>query len=73
MTLILLATCESIPNLTEDDQSLIAPLAKRGINARAAVWSDPRVNWSEADAVVIRSCWDYHLRLKQFVEWITLL
>ena len=73
MTLILLATCESIPNLTEDDQSLIAPLAKRGINARAAVWSDPRVNWSEADAVVIRSCWDYHLRLKQFVDWITLL
>jgi glutathione synthase/RimK-type ligase-like ATP-grasp enzyme len=73
MTLILLATSESVPNLTKDDQSLIAPLAKRGIEARPAVWSDPRVNWTDADAVLIRSCWDYHLRLKEFLVWINAL
>jgi glutathione synthase/RimK-type ligase-like ATP-grasp enzyme len=69
VTLILLATSESIPNLTKDDQSLIAPLAKLGIEARPAIWSDPRVNWRQADAVLIRSCWDYHLRLKEFLAW----
>lgn len=73
MKTILCATCEAIPNLTEDDQALISPLAARGIEARAAVWSDPRVAWHQADAVVIRSCWDYHLRLEDFVRWITSL
>jgi glutathione synthase/RimK-type ligase-like ATP-grasp enzyme len=73
MRTILCATCESIPSLTEDDQALIAPLAARGIKARPAVWSDPRVNWSQAGAVLIRSCWDYHLRLKEFLAWTSAL
>ena len=71
MTLLLCATCAAIPNLTEDDQALIRPLAERGIEATAAVWSDPNVRWESADAVVIRSCWDYHLRLKEFLGWIS--
>lgn len=70
MTLILCATCESIPNLTEDDQALIGPLADCGIQARAAVWSDRSVPWHKADAVLVRSCWDYHLRLEEFLGWI---
>ncbi|MFZ0803347.1 MAG: hypothetical protein WBQ09_11915 [Terriglobales bacterium] len=73
MTLILLATCESIPDLTEDDQALIAPLAKRGIEARPAVWSDASIPWPAADAVLIRSCWDYHLRRPEFLAWIASL
>jgi len=73
MTLILFATCESIPNLTEDDRTLLAPLANLGIEAKPAVWSDPSVSWSSATAVVIRSCWDYHLRLNEFLNWITAL
>jgi glutathione synthase/RimK-type ligase-like ATP-grasp enzyme len=73
MNHILCATCESIPDLTEDDQALIAPLAKRGIEMHAAVWSDPGVPWNAADAVVIRSCWDYHLRLEEFLGWIASL
>jgi len=71
MRTILCATCESIPNLTDDDQALIAPLAERGIQAKPAVWSDPRVDWAAADAVIIRSCWDYHLRLQRFLTWIS--
>jgi glutathione synthase/RimK-type ligase-like ATP-grasp enzyme len=73
MKTILCATCESIPHLTEDDQALIAPLAQRGIEAQAAVWSDREVPWQKADAVLIRSCWDYHLRLEEFLRWITSL
>ena len=73
MTFILCATCESIPNLTEDDRALIGPLGKRGIEAPAAVWSDRSVAWHEADAVLLRSCWDYHLRLEEFLGWISSL
>lgn len=73
MRTILLATCESIPNLTEDDRELISPLAEQGIEVRGAVWSDRDVDWSSADGVVIRSCWDYHLRLEEFLAWIARL
>ena len=73
MKTILLATSESIPNLTKDDQSLIAPLAKHNIEARPAIWSDANLNWSQADAILIRSCWDYHLRLKEFLAWTSAL
>jgi len=73
VTLLLCATSESIPNLTEDDQTFIGPLAKRGIEARPAVWSDASIPWPAADAVLIRSCWDYHLRLPEFLAWIASL
>ncbi|MGB7586726.1 MAG: hypothetical protein WBM11_17930 [Terriglobales bacterium] len=73
MKLVLLATSESLPTLTADDRTLLAPLAKHNIEARPAIWSDPRVKWSEADAVLVRSCWDYHLRLQEFLEWISAL
>src|SRR5579862_4656001 len=73
MTLILHATCESIPNLTADDRSLIPPLAKHNIEARPAVWSDASVLSTTADAILIRSTWDYHLRLQEFLAWITAL
>jgi hypothetical protein len=34
------------------------------------VWNDVAVRWSLFDRVVIRSCWDYHLRLAQFLAWL---
>jgi glutathione synthase/RimK-type ligase-like ATP-grasp enzyme len=73
MTTVLCATSEAYPTLTEDDQALIRPLADRGIQARPAVWSDPGVPWASANAVIIRSCWDYHLRLEEFLGWIAKL
>ena len=37
------------------------------------MWTDRNLAWRAADAVVIRSCWDYHLRLEEFLGWITSL
>ena len=36
---------------------------------RIVSWDDPRVDWSEFDAVVIRSTWDYTDRLGEFLTW----
>lgn len=36
----------------------------------AAIWSDPSYDWSSSDMVIIRSCWDYHLRIAEFLRWI---
>jgi glutathione synthase/RimK-type ligase-like ATP-grasp enzyme len=38
--------------------------------AEAAVWSDRDVDWPRFAGVVIRSCWDYHLRVEEFLSWI---
>ena len=70
MRRIALATSEDFPCLTHDDQALLQPLADRGIDAEPAVWSDPAYDWASCDMVVIRSCWDYHLRINEFLSWI---
>ena len=67
---IALATSYKYPNLTDDDRLLLAPLADCGLQAEPAVWNDPSHDWSSNGAVVIRSCWDYHLHPEQFVRWI---
>jgi hypothetical protein len=70
MLRIALATSSKYPNLTQDDRLLLRPLADRGIEAEPAIWDDPARDWSSFDAVVIRSCWDYHLKYEAFLSWI---
>lgn len=70
MSRIALATSSKYSNLTDDDRLLLAPLAERGIEAESAVWNDSAHNWSANAAVVIRSCWDYHLHPEKFLRWI---
>ena len=45
-------------------------LLRQALGAEAAVWWDAAVDWRAFDAVVVRSCWDYHLRLPEFLLWI---
>jgi hypothetical protein len=68
--LILFATYAARPELTEDDQLFARALERRGVRVRAAVWDDPAAAWESAAAVVIRSTWDYHLRLAEFLAWV---
>ncbi len=70
MRRIALATSESYPTLTADDRLLIEPLARLGIQATPAVWTDRSYDWASCAMVVIRSCWDYHLRIAEFLRWI---
>jgi len=67
MGLIALATSEELPGLDSDDAPLRAAL---GDEAEPAVWSDPGVDWSAYDAVLIRSVWDYFVRHEEFLAWV---
>lgn len=67
---IALATYEHAPLLAADDQLLPSAFAAIGIDAEPAVWSSDDVIWETYDAVVIRSCWDYHLRSADFHAWL---
>ena len=70
---IALATSARFADLVADDQLLVDVLRARGMHAVAAIWNDPAQRWHDYDAVVIRSCWDYHLAHDAFLAWITQL
>lgn len=69
---IALATWSKLPDLAESDRALQGALTERGADALATVWDAPR-DWTAFDAVVIRSCWDYHRRHDEFLRWIAAL
>lgn len=70
MKRIAFVTYAKAPNLTPDDALAITPLKERDINVTPAIWNDPAVNWKQFDAVIIRSCWDYHHQPRQFRQWL---
>jgi hypothetical protein len=70
MPSIALATYAALPALATDEHPLVDELAALGVRAVPAVWDDATVAWNNFDAVIIRSCWDYHLRIDQFFAWI---
>jgi hypothetical protein len=48
----------------EDDHAAASLL-----DAEFVVWSDPEVDWSGYDRVVLRSVWDYTHHVDQFLAW----
>jgi glutathione synthase/RimK-type ligase-like ATP-grasp enzyme len=67
---VALATYAQAPKLAPDDRAIPAALAGLGIDAEPAIWSSVDVAWTSFDAVVIRSCWDYHLHAPDFLAWV---
>jgi glutathione synthase/RimK-type ligase-like ATP-grasp enzyme len=68
-----LATYAALPHLNDDDRLLIEPLAALGVTAEPAVWDAIDVRWEEYAGVMVRSCWDYHRRLDEFLAWVARL
>jgi len=69
MRRIALASSAAWPELADDDRLLIPALQQLDVEAVPVVWDGP-VDWTRFDQVVIRSCWDYHLRPDEFLDWI---
>lgn len=70
---VVLATSAAFADLVDDDRLLLDALHARGVPTSVRVWSDADA-WNGAPAlVVIRSCWDYHTRLDEFLAWLDAL
>lgn len=69
MPTVLLATFAILPDGEEGGDLLVEALAEHGVDARWVVWDDPSVDWAGADLVAVRSTWDYHRRLPDFLAW----
>ncbi|WP_247001208.1 hypothetical protein [Halosolutus gelatinilyticus] len=59
-------TGKRAPTLTEDGRALADALAERRVRTDPVVWTEGPAGtegpngWSRYDAVLVRSCWDYH-------------
>src|SRR5881409_3462144 len=73
MKRIALATYAKLPSLNEDDLLLVPALREFDVTAVPAVWDSPELCWEEFQGVAVRSCWDYHHRLEEFLAWVTRL
>lgn len=69
MPTVLLVSFNLLPEGEYGGAGLVEALADRGIDARWVNWDDAEVDWSAADLVAVRSTWDYHRRLGEFLGW----
>ena len=63
-------TDESHPQGTVEYQLAVPHLERLGFSVRPVIWSDQSVDWSVFTALVMRSPWDYHVRMDEFVVWL---
>ncbi|HEX5459501.1 MAG TPA: hypothetical protein VFX20_05970 [Steroidobacteraceae bacterium] len=66
---IALVSARAARHLDEDLPPLIAALAAAGVDATAADWDDPGVDWAAYRVALLRSAWDYAERLPEFLAW----
>lgn len=53
-----------------DDETLLAGLRARGVEASWRPWDDAAFPWNEMDLIVARTVWDYTLRHDEFIRWL---
>ena len=68
-----LATSAEHAELHSHDLPLVDALRAAGLDPVPVVWTDPTVDWSSYDAILLRSVWDYHQRYDEFTEWLALV
>ncbi|MCH9014988.1 MAG: hypothetical protein IH877_04790, partial [Gemmatimonadetes bacterium] len=66
---VALATSAALPQLHHDDRILLELLRSEGVDARAVVWDDPKVDWASCRLCVVRSVWDYVWKPDEFIAW----
>ncbi len=64
------AASPEFPDLHDDWPLLRAALARRGVDAGTAVWSDPGVDWSAYDLVLANGTWDNIHHTDEFLAWV---
>lgn len=67
---IAILTCEKLPNLNPEDQNIIPELAKHNIEAKAVIWDDKAINWTDFDYLIFRNTWDYFEKETEFKIWL---
>ena len=67
---IALVTARAARDLDEDLPPLFAALTRAGASVRVVDWDDADAEWSAFDLALLRSTWDYSMRLPEFLAWV---
>jgi glutathione synthase/RimK-type ligase-like ATP-grasp enzyme len=70
---IALATSADYAELHPDERPLLDALRAAGLDPVVEVWTDPSVDWSVYDAILLRTVWDYFWLYAEFTEWLAQL
>ena len=70
---VAIATAVGVVPRSDDDVELAGALGVLGVRSSIVAWDDAATDWSAFSAVVIRTCWDYHLDPARFLEWVAML
>ncbi len=70
MKRIAFITSEQDPLLISDDRLAIEPVMQLGLSVEPFVWDNGVAGIGEFDAIIFRSCWNYHRKFEKFVSWI---
>ena len=65
-----LVTCAVLPEPDHDERLLVGAFEQAGVGARMVAWDDPEADLGGLSGLVLRSCWNYHLYAKRFLEWL---
>lgn len=55
-----IVTGERAPELSDDGKKIASALSDRGFRVAPVRWRDRSVDWTDYDAAIVRSCWNYH-------------
>lgn len=64
-------TSSEYRSLIADDLILAAALERRGERVIPVVWTEIAPSKTGCDLLVLRSCWDYHLKPQEFLSWVS--
>lgn len=62
-------TCRPLPEPDPDEQLLMNALGAAGLAPSLLPWNDPQSDPGSFHLCVLRSCWDYHLAPREFLQW----
>jgi hypothetical protein len=73
MSKVAFATYHKLHDLTEDDRLVLDHLHSQGVETQAVLWDSDQIRWEEFESIILRSCWEYHLRPQAFSSWVGML
>ena len=64
-------TCREFISLTPNERLVVDRLRDDGVIADMVAWDDASIDWDQYRLVIVRSIWDYHLKVGQFKAWLS--
>ena len=66
---IAIASCRNLPDWEQDDRPFFNELKRLDIDYQVLAW-DSDTDWSQFDACLLRTTWDYQDRIDEFMAWV---